>query len=224
MRIGVISDTHGLLREEVRAVLKGCDVILHGGDVDSRNILEELEKIAPLHVVRGNMDEYSLPGLPESLKVQIGGLRFFLIHDRAKIREDLSDRDIVIFGHSHRYEETRNGEQLWLNPGSCGPKRFFLPVTMAVLEVGEDGSLCVERIEISAKSGASQGLEAGESGRGKMDRRELVKAVMKDMSRGKTTSAIAERYGISRELAEQICRLYVTHPGIDAEGIINKMG
>lgn len=231
VKIGIISDTHGLLREEVKDILGDCELILHGGDVDRPEILEELAQIAKLYVVKGNKDEGWASGLPESLNFEYAGLHFFMIHDREQIKEDLSDRDIIIFGHSHMYEEKRVDGKLWLNPGSCGRKRFWLPITMAVLAVNADGSYQVERIELSNKK------EADPSGEQKMkkaqkkpadlsqmDRKELVKAIMRDMNHGKTCASMAKKYGISAELTEQICRLYVTHPGIDAEGIINKMG
>ncbi len=241
VKIGVVSDTHGLLREEVKQVLADCEVILHGGDLDDPKILEKLKEIAPVYAVMGNVDQRWAEkhkgglDLPDFCRFSYGGLRFFMIHNKDLIKEDISDCDVILYGHSHLYEERRAEGKLWLNPGSCGPKRFFLPVTMAVLEVEEDGSYRVKRIDLSAEGSADKRKEAGKSaeiqagshpGKKKisMDKRDLVKAVMKETNRGRDIEWIAARYGISKELAAQICRLYVTHPGIDAEGIINKMG
>lgn len=230
VKIGVISDTHGLLREEVKRALSGCKIILHGGDIDNPVILEELEKIAPVHAVMGNMDQdwagkpNGGSNLPETLHLQYAGLHFFIIHNKDLIKEDISDCDVIIYGHSHKYEERKTEGTLWLNPGSCGPRRFFLPVTMAILEVEEDGSYRVKRIDLPPKEEAVREGRSQARKKIPMDKRDLVKAIMRDTNRGREIEWIASRYGISEELAAQICRLYVTHPGIDAEGIINKMG
>lgn len=139
MKAGIISDTHGLLRQEVSELLRGCDIILHGGDINRREILEELGKIAPVYAVRGNNDGEWAQDLPETRTFVFGGLRIFMIHNRKKIRGSVPDCDIVLFGHTHKYEEIRD-------------------------------------------------------------------------------------HGIDTALAGQICRLYLTHPGVDADGILNKMG
>lgn len=139
-RIGVVSDTHGLVRDEVREVLKTCQVILHGGDINRREILEEFGAIAPLFVVRGNNDKEWAKELPETLSATVCGLNIFMVHNRKHVPEDLGDADVVVFGHSHRYEEKWEQGRLWLNPGSCGPRRFGQPITMAVIETAVDGA------------------------------------------------------------------------------------
>ena len=154
-RIGVVSDTHGLVRDEVREVLKTCQVILHGGDINRREILEELKAIAPLFVVRGNNDKEWAKELPETLSATVCGLNIFMVHNRKHVPEDLGDADVVVFGHSHRYEEKWEQGRLWLNPGSCGPRRFGQPITMAVIETAVDG----------AKGAAGNGAEIA-AGRG----------------------------------------------------------
>lgn len=147
MRIAVMSDTHGLLRPEAIEIVKSCDVILHGGDIDTPEILEKLSAYAQLYVVRGNNDGEWAESLPLSLHFALDGIRFFMVHDKNDIPKDLSATDVVVFGHSHQYyEEIKNG-CLWLNPGSCGKRRFRLGVTMAVLEI-EDKRLDVQRIEL----------------------------------------------------------------------------
>ena len=140
-RIGVISDTHGLLREEVKSVLSTCDVILHGGDINRQQVLDELETIAKVYAVRGNNDKEWAVHLPENLSLELFGLRIFMIHDKKRITETLETYDLIICGHSHKYEETADGGRIWLNPGSCGPRRFKHPVTMAVIEMEEHGKM-----------------------------------------------------------------------------------
>ncbi len=107
-KIGVISDTHGLLRPEVCAALSGCDVIIHGGDINKPEIIEELERIAPLYVVRGNNDKEWAEHLPASLTFTIEDCKFFLIHNKKEVlgkSEALAGIDVVIYGHSHKYAQ-----------------------------------------------------------------------------------------------------------------------
>lgn len=153
-KIGVISDTHGLLRDEVREKLAGCEVILHGGDINSRRILDELAQIAPVHAVRGNNDKEWAAGLPETLSLDLLGLRIFMVHNKKDLPQDLGERNLVIYGHSHKYEEKQAEGRTWLNPGSCGPRRFSQPITMAVITAAEDGQgFEVERVEIPHRAG-----------------------------------------------------------------------
>ena len=313
-RIGIISDTHGLLRPEVAETLKGCGAILHGGDINRQEILDQLGQIAPVYAVRGNNDREWAEQIPETLTVTLGGLTFFMIHNRKMIAPgDGNGADVVIYGHSHRYEERcgdplggeegRRGRprqdtvcgtgrprqdtvcgtgqqrqdtgggagQLWLNPGSCGPRRFAQPITMAVMEIREDGSCQVERVDLSHKggilgrratarrsaassggvwteagsaggvwteAGSTGGVWTGETGEAAASGgetaddamkipaniQELIPLVIKEMKRGRPVAEIAKRTGLSYELTEQICRLYVTHPGVDLDGILRRMG
>ncbi|SET64561.1 MULTISPECIES: metallophosphoesterase family protein [Enterocloster] len=148
-RIAVISDTHGLIRPQVREKLAGCEVILHGGDINRQAILDELAKIAPVHVVRGNNDKEWAEYLPETLSLELFGLRILMVHNKKYLPEDLGDRNLVIYGHSHKYEEKLVDGRTWLNPGSCGPRRFNQPITMAVVTVEEGtGAFSVEKVEI----------------------------------------------------------------------------
>lgn len=138
-RIGVISDTHGLIRDEVREILGTCEVILHGGDIDSHKILNEIQDIAPLYVVKGNNDKEwaDYMRLPESLSLELFGLKIYMVHDRRHLPKDLADRNLIIYGHSHRYSVKEEDGRIWLNPGSCGPRRFGQPVMMVVIEAAE---------------------------------------------------------------------------------------
>ena len=146
-RIGVLSDTHGLLRPEVLSALSGCDAIIHGGDINKPEILEQLENIAPVYVVRGNNDKEWAEHLPITLTFQIEQCRFFLVHNKKQVPGDLAGIQAVIFGHSHKYFSQEIDGRLWLNPGSCGKRRFDQEITLAMLTV-DGSSLSVEKIDI----------------------------------------------------------------------------
>ena len=138
MKVGVISDTHGLLRPEAIAALKGCERIIHAGDIGKLEILDQLTAIAPLHVVRGNndLDTSWAADIADHLRFDLNGWQVLLVHDIADVPALLDEATkIVITGHSHKPRIEWRGEQLYLNPGSAGPRRFKLPVTLARLEV-----------------------------------------------------------------------------------------
>ena len=145
IKMGIISDTHGLLREEVKERLKDCTYIFHAGDVDRPDILDELRTMGFLYVVRGNNDGYWAQNLRRSLNFSVGNVKFFMVHDRKDAAWELGDTQVVIFGHSHKYFCQEIDGRLWLNPGSCGRNRFGGEVTMAVMTV-ENGSWEVEKI------------------------------------------------------------------------------
>ena len=236
-RIGVLSDTHGKLREEVVEILKSCDLILHAGDIHTQKVLDGLREIAPLYIVRGNADKEWAEGLPEKLSEEICGLRVFMVHNKKQIPKETGNFDLVVFGHSHKYEERREGDCLFLNPGSCGPRRFSQPVTMAVVEVEEEsGAVRVIRKDIvqdaqktedekSGKSAFEKGKGGGAAGSAETTFSvDKLRLVLRDIDKGKSVSEIAVKYVISKDMTEQICRLYLTHPGIDAAGVRDKMG
>ena len=146
MRVPVVSDTHGLLRPAVAEALAGAPLILHAGDVGRDATLEALEAIAPTRAIRGNVDRAGrVAALPETDVVELAGRRLYLIHDRQAIAIDPADPpdgravDVVISGHSHRPHEERRDGVLWLNPGSVGPRRFRLPISMAWVTLDETG-------------------------------------------------------------------------------------
>lgn len=145
IKMGIISDTHGLLREEVKERLKDCTYIFHAGDVDRPEILDELRTMGFLYVVRGNNDGYWAQNLRRSLNFSVGNVKFFMVHDRKDAAWELGNTQVVIFGHSHKYFCQEIDGRLWLNPGSCGRNRFGGEVTMAVMTV-ENGSWEVEKI------------------------------------------------------------------------------
>ncbi|RON57807.1 metallophosphoesterase family protein [Pseudomonas frederiksbergensis] len=138
MKIGVISDTHGLLRPEAVAALEGCERIVHAGDIGSAQILDQLRAIAPLYVVRGNNDLEApwAHQIPDLLYFEVNGWKTLLLHDIADVPVELdADVRMVITGHSHKPLIEWRGERLYLNPGSAGRRRFKLPVTLALAEV-----------------------------------------------------------------------------------------
>jgi uncharacterized protein len=138
LRVGVISDTHGLLRPEARSFLVGCDYIIHGGDVGSADILEALAALAPLIVVRGNNDTDSwAEHLPESEMMRVGGVFVYVIHDLSQlaIEPKAIGAQVIVSGHSHRPQIKEREGILYINPGSCGPKRFKLPISVGELWV-----------------------------------------------------------------------------------------
>jgi len=136
--LGVISDTHGLLRPQAIAALAGSDLIIHAGDVGKPEVIDRLGGVARTFVVRGNIDNGSWAArLPPTRTVEVGGLRFFVLHDIAELALDPAAAGFaaVVSGHSHRPSiETRDGV-LFLNPGSAGPRRFTLPITVARVRV-----------------------------------------------------------------------------------------
>lgn len=149
--IGIISDTHGLLRPEALEYLRGVSRILHAGDVGKPEILEQLATIAPVTAVRGNVDyQGTLLELPLHEAVQVGEQLIYVTHIREEIDLDPEAAGIsmVIFGHTHSPLIETKGKVTWFNPGSIGPKRFQLPVSMGLLKVQEDGSLEPELIDL----------------------------------------------------------------------------
>jgi putative phosphoesterase len=150
LTIGVISDTHGQLRDEAFEALRGSDLIVHAGDVGSPRILQTLGGLAEVHAVRGNVDrERWADELPWSRVVQVDSLTLYVLHDLGELDLDPAVAGIhaVIYGHSHSPSvATRNGV-LYLNPGSAGPRRFDLPVAVARLRA-QEGKLTAEIVEL----------------------------------------------------------------------------
>ncbi len=148
--IGVISDTHGLLRPEAIAALRGSQYIIHAGDVGAPEILEKLSAIAPVTAVRGNIDKAAWAReLPETQVLEAGGVSIYVLHDlmQLDLKPEAARFDVVISGHSHiPKQEMRNGV-LYFNPGSAGPRRFKLPVTLGRLIV-KGGKVRSERVTL----------------------------------------------------------------------------
>ena len=146
-RIGLISDTHGLLRPEALAFLQGCDHIVHGGDIGGPGILAQLAAIALLTAVRGNNDRDAwADAVPETDLVQVGGVFLYALHDIAELDIDAASAgvQVVVTGHSHKPSIDRRDGVLYVNPGSAGPRRFSLPISVGELIV--DGDILTPRI------------------------------------------------------------------------------
>ena len=154
--IGIISDTHGLLRWEAAAALAGVDHIIHAGDIGTPDILERLQRIAPVTAVRGNNDKGAWADpLPATAIVDICGQRLYVLHDIADLDVDPVADGIaaIIAGHSHKPSVLEKDGVLFLNPGSAGPRRFTLPVAVAKLFVGDGAvraEICTLRIDAPA--------------------------------------------------------------------------
>ena len=147
MKLAILSDTHGLLRPQVLEHLKNADAILHGGDINKQSVVDELRQYAPLYVVRGNNDKEWAEEIPHDLTVALGGVTFYMVHNKKELPAKVDGVDVVVFGHSHKYVQEEKNGLLWLNPGSCGPRRFHQEITMMVAEVGE-GKIRVEKLSI----------------------------------------------------------------------------
>jgi putative phosphoesterase len=144
MRIGLISDTHGLLRPEAIAFLRGCDHILHAGDIGSAEILEQLARIAPVTAVRGNNDtEPWAQSVREAQLLHLAGVGIYVLHDVHQLKpRDLPDgARVVVSGHSHKPSVRQDGGVLYVNPGSAGPRRFTLPISVGELLVDGRGGI-----------------------------------------------------------------------------------
>jgi putative phosphoesterase len=152
MRIGLISDTHGLLRPQALQFLRGCDHIVHGGDIGAAAVLTALEAIAPVAAVRGNNDGVQwAAGLPETQTLLLGGVAIFVLHDFKELeqRPYPAQTQVVVCGHSHRpLVRQQAGGVLVVNPGSAGPRRFKLPVTAAELTIGPDRSVFARIVDL----------------------------------------------------------------------------
>ena len=239
-RIAVISDTHNLLRPEVADIIKSCELVLHGGDISGPDTLEKIRSLSGnYYVVRGNNDRDWASDIPYTLEVELYGRKFFMTHKKKDIPSDV-EADVVIYGHSHRYAQDYINGTLYLNPGSCGPRRFNQAITMAVLTVPdtdlsdnvlpEGGSgkksygITVERIDIPHAKAASAASTSGVVCSPNQVTADLIRKIGTDLERHRTVADIAARRNVSRELAEQIVRLYVTHPGVTPEQIMSKMG
>ena len=146
-QIAIISDTHGMLREHVIAELAEADCSIHAGDIDTPSIVESMRQFGETYMVRGNNDKEWAEALPKSITVTIEGVRFFIVHDKKDIPKCLTNVDVVVYGHSHKYSAEIMKGVLFLNPGSCGKRRFDLEITMCRMTV-EAGSYRYEKVMI----------------------------------------------------------------------------
>lgn len=224
-KIGIISDTHGMLRPEVIDALKGCELILHGGDINKQKILDQLNQIAPVHAVRGNNDKMWAEHLPGTLTLDVFGIRLFMVHDKKNIPKDLTGINLVVYGHSHKYEERTSDGIFYLNPGSCGPRRFRQEITLAILYINNN-ALKVKKvlIELSEKKNRQDIHKKNTDEKNSLNIAAMLPAIMREIDAGKGVEWIAAKHHISEELSDQINRMYLTHPGVDVEGILRRLG
>ncbi len=136
--IGLISDTHGLVRSEVLRIFRGCEMLLHAGDIGGQEVLDVLRKVAPVVAIRGNIDTGGwCSGLPETEMLNVGNVSFYMLHHLADLSIDppAAGVRVVVSGHSHEPLIRTADDVLYINPGSAGPKRFHLPVSVCLLEI-----------------------------------------------------------------------------------------
>lgn len=150
MRIGILSDTHGLLRQEAVEALRSCATILHGGDIGRPDLLPELAKLAPVHAVRGNIDQGEwATSLPMSITLELGGRKIHMLHKLKDLALAPADNgiDLVIYGHSHKPALEEKEGVTYLNPGAAGKRRFSLPISLALVDIDE-GEMQIEFINL----------------------------------------------------------------------------
>lgn len=219
-RVAVISDTHGKLRPEVAAQLRTAEHILHAGDIAGPALLEKLEPLAPVTAVRGNADK-ALPGLPVELRFALFGVTVYMVHNIRQRTPQADGAGLVIYGHSHKYEQKTVDGAVWLNPGCCGPRRFGQPVTMAMLTFAGDGTFTVERIDLATAAGGGAPVPAAAAAT--LDAWQAAETVIRDLKRGKAPEQIARAHGLAADLVAQICQIYYTHPGVDVQGVVDRL-
>jgi putative phosphoesterase len=153
-RIGLISDTHGLLRPEALSYLRGSSHIIHAGDIGDENILKSLEEIAPVIAVRGNNDTQRWASkIPLTQSIEFSGVSVFVIHDVKTLRADSlpPHTRVVVAGHSHKPKSEERDGIVWINPGSAGRRRFSLPIAVGELLIGAKGKITVNIRELDVR-------------------------------------------------------------------------
>ncbi len=214
MLIGILSDTHGLLRQEVIDGLKGVDCIIHAGDIDNKAVIDRLEEIAPVTVVRGNADKEWAEEIPDKAILDLLGNKIYVIHNKGKIHDDLTGISLVIYGHSHKYSLVEKSGQIWFNPGCCGKRKPEQEVSFALLEISGTDEFEFNKMVID---------NTGQDSKLPKDIDRIITRAMDMTDKGKTYKEIAKKLKISENLAESICRMYLTHPGVDVAGILQRI-
>ena len=216
-RIAVISDTHNLLRPEVIELINSCELIVHAGDISKPDILDRLEELKPLYIVRGNNDRGDWASdLPLVLNFDLFGRRVCMTHIKRNIPPD-HKADIVIYGHSHRYSCAKDGSTVFLNPGSCGPRRFNQEITMAILTLTDMGTqndekakedilapemaegIFVERIDIPHEATAGKGRA-----RGGQDMKNVLRTTL-GVNSGPARSSHAAKRAVTTDIICRVC-------------------
>lgn len=216
MKIGILSDTHGVLREEVKKALEGCSALYHAGDVGNYSIYEELMDIAPLRAVRGNADGSEFAFLPEVLSFAEEGVRICMAHKLSDLPAGWEKHDLVITGHTHKFSLKQQDSYILLNPGSCGPVRLK-EMTLAIWTPGGPGLLeSITRVDLLPEENRFE-VPPGKE-------RKAVQKTVTLLARNKTVEEIARKYSLPEEWVEKVAQIYYTHPGADLEGILQRLG
>ena len=214
MKIAIISDTHGLLRPEVIEGIQSVDHIIHAGDIDKEEVLDQLEKIAPVTAVRGNADKEWAEHLPQKALLEFEGNKIYVIHNKGKITDNIADIPIIIYGHSHKYALDQKNGQTWFNPGCCGKRKPDQEVSYAILEIRGKNDFHFEKKTIKSDNTTKSLPKNIDS---------IISKAMKLADKGASYKEIAMKLKISEDLSEQICRMYFTHPGVDVAGILQRI-
>ncbi len=217
-RIAVLSDTHGKLPGEAASHVSSAEMAIHAGDFDRREVYDALSGMGKIAAVRGNCDGHWAAFLPREAIFDLYGKKVCVIHDQKKISPEGAASDIIISGHTHRYMERREGGRLMLNPGSCGGRRGGATMAMLIID-SESGAARAEKISLGSPSQEGRrdtGLSSGELGR-------AVALVIADIERERSIEWIAKKRGLHPEAVEQICQIYLTHPGIGVQGVLNRI-
>ena len=187
---------------------------LYAGDIDNKAVIDQLEGIAPVTVVRGNADKEWAEGLPKTVTEEFLGNKIYVIHNKGKISDDLAGVSIIIYGHSHKYSLVEKDGQIWFNPGCCGKRKPEQEVSFAILEISGPGEFEFRKRVIDKASHDSKLPK---------DIDKIISKAMDMTDRGKSHKEIAKKLKISEELAESICRMYLTHPGVDVAGVLQRI-
>lgn len=218
-KVGILSDTHGWLRDEVKQQLSDCDYIIHAGDIDNLEIIEELRQIAPCYIVRGNADKTLPVELKEWEAFVIDGVHFELIHNKKMLPVCNAKTQVVVYGHTHKYVAKRDEKGvLWLNPGCCGKRRVHQEVTMMKVSL-DQGNLDVKKVILEQENATQDALLEQEQ----KDLLVIIEEIVKRMDRNEPMEKIAHRIKRPTEFVEMIYRIKVTHPGVTSMGIYNKL-
>ena len=190
-RIGILSDTHGLLRPEVKKALDGCEAILHAGDINRQEIIDQLSVIAPVYVVRGNNDKEWAEHIPFFLDFTLCGLHIYMTHKKKDLPRDVSNYDLVVYGHSHRYEQGEIGGTVLINPGSCGPRRFHQDITLALADIeAQTHKIIIHRIDIPHKT---ERQERGRDLLGKTERQDGGETCLQNGASGRGHDSLSSK-------------------------------
>lgn len=222
IRAAIMADTHGVLRPEVEKILETCDVVIHAGDFDNQLLYHKLSSDWPFYGVRGNNDRGWSGGLPLVKRFEIGGVKFVMAHEREHIPSALQDAKVVIFGHSHMYQQQEINGRLWLNPGSCGYKRFTLPLSLAVMTI-VDGTYELETIWLE-KGYGTPGAAIAQREKAKKSRYEKQqKKYLEKQEQAKKTEKSSEKQPDREELFRIAKILRLQKAGNDSQWIAGSL-